>query len=632
MKIKKISILIFFLFFTNNIFCETSSIYIDFRNQKISDIIYSLADLCGESVFVDETVSGTATFHFEDENFEKALKRFSDYCQLYVDKDDNVYKVSKVKLKVSEENKISVNTENVLVEAFLNLLSRELKSTIMFDSFPNIFITIRVQEVSLEDILNLVIVKLPGFVLERISSGYYLTKSSGNFSKRNLDVFTISEVNKIFSVNIQKASFTNILETLFKKGDKEYSVFAKTNLQLENLSYKEKSFDELLNLLLEQANCDYTVQNGIYYIFEIQKKDITKNYKDYKIIELKNISTENLIAIIPSELNALTFIKTDKNSNRIILSGSQSEIKKLAEFIEKADTPFEGRYYKRFELEKISVKDCVASIPKNLLFSDLIILNDESGFITQVNAETEKELEKFIALIDSKKITKTVTLKYIKSEELIKNLPPCISKENIIETTVPTSVFFSGTENLYNNFLDELKSLDVPKQQIKYQLLVIQRQKTSGVNLNSSFSVQSSTANSGYSWSGMLSNVFNINFDIISQFGVQFAGNLNAEISEGKSHVLADTTLNGISGEEISFSNTNTYRYRDIIVDAEGDIYTSTTREISSGLTLKINGWVSGDDMITVEVDAQVSKQGSTESSSTSTDRTNPPSTSEKKS
>ena len=125
-----------------------------------------------------------------------------------------------------------------------------------------------------------------------------------------------------------------------------------------------------------------------------------------------------------------------------------------------------------------------------------------------------------------------------------------------------------------------------------------------------------------------------INFDIISKFGVQFAGSLNAELSEGKSRVLADTTINGISGESLSFSNTNTSRYRDIIVDTKGDLYTSTTREISSGLTISINGWVSGDGMVTVKVDAQVSKQGNSDSSSTngnSTDTVPPPSTSEKK-
>ena len=99
--------------------------------------------------------------------------------------------------------------------------------------------------------------------------------------------------------------------------------------------------------------------------------------------------------------------------------------------------------------------------------------------------------------------------------------------------------------------------------------------------------------------------------------------------------MLADTTLNGISGEDVNFSNTNTYRYRDIIVDSKGDIYSSTTREIASGLTLTVNGWASGDNMITVKIAATVSKQGSTSGSSSGSkntmDTSSPPSTSEKR-
>ncbi len=67
-----------------------------------------------------------------------------------------------------------------------------------------------------------------------------------------------------------------------------------------------------------------------------------------------------------------------------------------------------------------------------------------------------------------------------------------------------------------------------------------------------------------------------------------------------------------------------------IIISKEGEVFSSTTREIASGLTLNIKGWVSGDGMVTVKVDAQVSKQG-TVSSSSKTETTNPPSTSEKK-
>lgn len=611
---------------------ESSSIYMDFRNQKISDIIYSVADVCGKSVIIDETVTGSATFRFEDRDFESALERFARHCSLYVEKNDGVYFVTKVQVRTIENGMLSVNAEDVQIAPFLNMLSRYTNRTILSDSLPNTTVTIRVTEASLEDILNLAIVKLPGFCLERIADGFYITKSAGTSSRRSIDIFTMTESGGKFSCNIQKASFANVIEALFKKGCREYSLLSKPSATLENVSYTDREFNELLSLLLNQCSCDFSVRTDVYYIYEIQKKDVIKKFKETRIIRLKNMSLENLSSVMPNELNAQGFIKQDKSSNSIILTGSASEINPIEEFIKQIDVPLEDRNYKSFYFENANAKDTAALIPKELLLSDIIMLPSDNGFVTQVTNESCAKLSEFIAVIDSRKQSRAVRLKYIKSDELIKSLPQTAGKENVTETSEPTLIFFSGTDSQYEKFLADLNEIDRPKQQIKYQLLVIQRQKTGGLNAGSSFSAENTDSGAGSSWSGMLSNIFSINFDIISKFGVQFAGSLNAELSEGKSRVLADTTLNGISGESLSFSNTNTTRYRDIIVDTKGDLYTSTTREISSGLTLSINGWAGGDGMVTVKVDAQVSKQGSSESSSGSNAAdAMPPSTTEKK-
>lgn len=612
---------------------KDTSIYMDFRNQKISDIIYSIAEICNESVIIDETVTGNATFRFEDKDFESALYRFAKHCQLYVDKNDNVYSVTKVRISSTPNGRLSINTENVQAEPFIIMLSRFTNRTILYDNLPAASVTIRVKDASLEDILNLAIVKLPGFGIERIADGFYLTKSSGTINKRNIDIFTLSEVGGLFSCNIQKASFVNVIDTLFKKAGREYSLLSKPAVYIENMVYTDKEFEVLLELILEQSNCDYSVNNNICYIYEIQKKDVLKKFKDTKVITLKNLSTETFTSLLPGELNGGGFIKTDKTSNSVILTGSPGEIKPIEDFIQKIDVPSEGRNYRSFYLENIDVKEAVAVIPGSILVSEATILPSQNGFVTMVTEESEKKVSEFLKLIDNKKENRAVYLKYIKGEELLKMLPPSVSKECITQTSEPTLVFFNGTEKQFGDFSKDLEHIDRPKQQIKYQLLVIQRQKTDGLNWTPSFSGRDNDGDAGYTWNGMVSNIFNINFDIISRFGVQFAGSLNAELSEGKSRVYADTTINGISGESLSFSNTNTFRYRDIIVDTAGDLYTSTTREITSGLTLSINGWVSGDGMITVKVDAQVSKQGSAESSSNKqgADTTAPPSTSEKK-
>ncbi len=607
-----------------------SSIFMDFRNQKISDIIYSVADVCGQSVIIDETVTGNATFRFEDKDFDSALNRFAEHCHLYVEKNGSIYSVTRVKINTVSNGNLSLNTENVLLEPLLNLLSRYTNRSIIFDSLPNITVTIRTADASLEDILNLAIVKLPGFALERIADGFYITKSTGSINKRNMDIFTLSEAKGRFSCNIQKASFVNVAETLFRKGEREFSLLSKPNVTLESLIYTDKDFEELLSLILDQCNCDYSLNNNIYYIYEIQKKDVIKRHKETRIISLKNISMENLVPLLPAELNASPFLKTDKNSNSLILTGSPSEINPIEDFVKRIDTDAGERKFKTFYLSSIPAKELIPLIPKVLLLSDTIILPSGNGFVTQVTDETENKLEEFISVLDSKKESRSIKLKYIKSDELKKNLPPSVTEENIKETNEPTLIFFTGSRKQFEDFSRDLLDIDCPKQQIKYQLLVIQRQKTEGLNYSAGINMGNTKDDSGITWSSTASNIFGINFDIISEFGFQFAQSLSAELSEGKSRVLADTTLNGISGEALSFSNTNTYRYRDIIVDTNGDLYTSTTREIKSGLILSINGWVSGDEMITVKVDAQVSKQGSVDSSSAS-NTTAPPSTSEKK-
>lgn len=627
--------LLVLLFFSAASAQTNDKISLDFRNQKITDILFSVAELCGKSVTFDETVTGTASFHFEDTDFDSAIERFADTFRLFVDKKGDVYNISKVQISENESG-ITVDTENVLVEPFLSILSRRTKTTIMYDAMPAVPLTIRVQNASINDILNLVILRLPNFTVERVGSGYFLSKAATRTVNRNFEDFKITEKAGLLTLSLTKANFSSVIDSLFKRSGKEYSLLAKSAVSLENLFYSDKNFNVLLSILCEQANCDFSEKDGIYYIYEIQKKDVLKKFKDTTSVALRNINAETLQNLLPAELNTGGFIKTDKVTNTILVTGSEQETKPILDFIKSVDIPNDGKTYRSFQLKNITVKEAVSLIPKQMLCSEIIYIEGSSSFVTAVTEEKTKELESFISQIDRKDAAVPIKLRYIQSEELLKYLPPSAPKDNIMVTGDPTLVFFKGTPTQCEQLKKELSFIDKPKQQIRYQMLIIQHQKTDGESWKPGYTITNESGikqdDTTLNYTALLSGLLNIKFDIVSQFGRQFATALNAEITSGRSRVLADTTLNGISGETITFSNTNTYRYRDIIVDAKGDVYTSTTREIASGLVLSIKGWSSGDGMITVDVNAQVSKQGSTESSSSaSADTTNPPSTSEKK-
>lgn len=173
-------------------------------------------------------------------------------------------------------------------------------------------------------------------------------------------------------------------------------------------------------------------------------------------------------------------------------------------------------------------------------------------------------------------------------------------------------VYFTGSKERLASLLDALDKIDRPIPQIRYDLLVIQY--TDERQFNWDFSTANSVLGAGdqRSYLGDIGRALSLNFDITSVFGYAFALKLNTDIDHSRARVMADTTLNGLSGETVSFRNTDTYRYRDTVKDLESgsEEVTGISREITSGLFLEIAGWVSGDGMITMQVSTKVSKRG----------------------
>lgn len=228
-------------------------------------------------------------------------------------------------------------------------------------------------------------------------------------------------------------------------------------------------------------------------------------------------------------------------------------------------------------------------------------------------AQQQQEIESHITLLDTPSLAHSIQLKYLQSSELSTFLPPTINENEIIFTANPNLIFFIGSNEKYALLQKHLSLIDTIKPQIRYQMLVVQYQKGNDFNWAKSLSMSKNKKDEPmHTFSGVMNNLFNLNFDIVTKFGYQFAAKLNFEMANNTARVLADTTLNGLSGESVKFQNTNTFRYVDAVIDPNTGkpVYGGQAREITSGLLVNIKGVISGENMITMEVNAQVSKQG----------------------
>lgn len=285
---------------------------------------------------------------------------------------------------------------------------------------------------------------------------------------------------------------------------------------------------------------------------------------------------------------------------------------------EEVEKIYEKQREEKYVLKHVEVKYFLRLIESSLQECNPIILDDENSFLLMATETVHRKVKEYITKIDTAQNSYAVTLKYIKSEALLRYLPPAVSREEIVISSNPNIIFFKGSEYKYKNFLKELEIIDRPESQIRYQLLVVQYERSENLNWAKSLSVNKREEEGKnnerprmYEFTGVMSNIFNINFDLVSKFGYQFIAKLNFELSENKAHVLADTTLNGLTGEDVSFRNTNTFRFVDRTIDSSGKPLYGAVREVTSGLLVNIKGEVSGAGMVTMAVNAQVSKQGS---------------------
>ncbi len=606
----------------------------EFVNQSIKDILFTLAQTTGSSIIADDTVDGDASYYFTDTDLDTALEHFLSHYDLYFWKKDGIYYVSKIMVKYNETTSaLTLFAKDVEPRLIFEKISKEIKSTILYDALPRDLLTVNADALPVDKVIEIVMRRFTDYEIESLDDYIYVKRrlvERGVSPERTAGTITasINGDNSLFSISVDSIRLSDALSQLFSESGYEYSMMKRGDSVLENIHFKKKSFDELLHLLLERSDGDFTVRKGIYYIFDVSRNEILKKLDNVEYIKLNNIPVELLPTLFPSGLASSSIFKIDKENNAIILSGSFEEIGPVREFIAKIESEYEEKQVSKLYLSFLTVDELLKLLPVRLQKLQITRTGSSRVLILEAAKKLSDDFFYYAGMIDRPNEGLAIHLKYIRAEDLLKNLPPSVSENDIVKSADPNMVFFKGSKDKLNRFLKDLEYIDKPIPQIRYELLVVQYQESKNKEFGLTASNEIMQEGAQTSILGTLGNLINLNLDIVTTFGYLFAIDLNAKISDTEARIMADTTLNGLTGEDISFQNTNTYRYRDMEIDPDTGEAQSTgvTREITSGLIISINGWVSGDNMITMDVKSTVSKRGADVSSSTG----NPPPTSEK--
>ena len=240
----------------------------EFVNQSIKDILFTLAQTTGTSIIADDTVDGNASYHFSDTNLDTALEHFLSHYDLYFWKIDGIYYVSKVMVKYDVETEaLTLFAKDVEPRLIFEKISKKIKSTILFDALPRERLTVNADSLPVSRVIEIVMHRFNDYEVEDLKDYYYVKRRpvERNTSPRSA-AGTVTAENSLFSISADSIRLTDALSQLFSESGTEYSMMKRGDSVLENIHFKDKSFDELLRLVLEQADGDFTIRKYIFIL------------------------------------------------------------------------------------------------------------------------------------------------------------------------------------------------------------------------------------------------------------------------------------------------------------------------------------------------------------------------------
>ena len=543
----------------------------DFSDCSIRDILYVVSLDTGISIVSDDTVSGKADFRFTGKDFETAFDSFLMAARLYVNKENGLWTVSR--FRILEQNGLyDLDACDLCAEQIVEKLSLFLGIALTYEVLPSGTMNVHFKGLDEFGLVQSLCLRLNGFVLEKTDAGYHFAKktagagivNSGNVSA-NVNVHS-DEEGRVF-VDVRDSRAIDVLEALFELDDGNgFCVLAGSDVKITRSCFVGKNFEDALEKVCSQCGLGIVRTDGVVYVV------------------------------------------ADVGARDKLVAGNLN-------------------WYK-ITLEHVKALEFVSILKKRFGNFESVVLPDEMSVLVCVDEFCFEEICLLKEEVDLKKNTYLVELKYIRPEDLLKYLPPGIDKGCLFFADDNSCVYFMGTETEYLILLEQVKICDRPVLRVSYDLLILQYEEGTENSWSPNFSAGKMKIGDKNDFGIKLGNVLNLNLNVISAFGLDFAAQLQASIEENKTSVFADTTLHGVAGKQINFQNTNTYRYRDNNLDPDTGkpVYSGVTKEIVSGLKLDVVGFVSGDGMITSTVTASVTRQGIDTSSSTG----NPPPTSEK--
>lgn len=598
----------------------------EFRDQPIREILLVLAAATGRTIIPDRTVTGRASYFFSSIPLPAALEAFCEAYDLYLlPRESGITLVSRVRVRSAGGGSYSLDASDAPLRTVLQRLSVAAETPIRAGGIQEGPVSFHGGPLSLQDLLGALLADDPTVRVEQRDTHILLlhqeTAGEGEspVSERALPVHAggyrhgvelFREGEGRYSLSVRNGSLQEVLDLLFTAEKQSYLYAGGEDLPVRDLAMRDREFDEIVAAVLDQAGAEAREHPGYTEVLPLSGAGAPPVELS---LPLHRWAPERLIRLLSGELLRDVVALPDEGRNRLLLSGAPEDVGRGACLVSAVDRrELEGTPFRAVQLRHTGAGELLLALPTRFEGFPIAPTPDDSAIVVALPPEPLEELRGFVELFDQEEAPHFYPLAALRGEEFVQRFGGGPGMPEIRSAPGDRGLLAWGKAGEIANLEEMLFTMDRPARQIRYDLLVLQRHRREGSAYDLTAEVDGDPGGGAVALSGLFDQLLTVRFDAISLLGHRLAGAISRGLAERSARLLADTTLYGLDGSEVAFTNTQTYRYRDLAYDEEKEkvLPTGVTREITSGIRLTVVGEVVEERQVRMRISAEYSKQG----------------------
>lgn len=307
------------------------------RNAEIEDVLVMLSEQSGVNLVPDKTVSGEVSLNIEDYIFQDVLEILEHVYGYHLKKiSPETYFISGEEFSYSPEVEIekgllTLQAENTSIKELMNIISEKAEINIIMDDSVDGNITADLDEIPIREGL-FTILESSGFSLYEDNEIYRVS----DFDRGSGENLEISVVDNKVSLDVEGVDLAYLMRTIARLSDIELALYGDLKEEI-NLKIEEKPVEEVLEMALKGTEATYKQMEGIYVVGSRNLDDPASSLvTDSEIINLNELRAKEVFSFLPPGLTEME-IELLEEQNALLVTGTESEIKQLEDYIENID-------------------------------------------------------------------------------------------------------------------------------------------------------------------------------------------------------------------------------------------------------------------------------------------------------